>query len=43
MSSTTSSRVPHRRWTIGVLLGACALVNYIDRISLSVAAPQHSE
>lgn len=40
MSSTTSSRVPHRRWTIGVLLGAGVLVNYIDRISLSVAAPQ---
>lgn len=33
-------RVPHRRWTIGVLLGAGVLVNYIDRISLSVAAPQ---
>jgi MFS family permease len=33
-------RVPHRRWTIGVLLGIGVLVNYIDRISLSVAAPQ---
>jgi len=33
-------KVPHRRWTIGVLLGAGVLVNYIDRISLSVAAPQ---
>jgi MFS family permease len=40
MSSTISSRLPHRRWTIGVLLGAGVLVNYIDRISLSVAAPQ---
>jgi MFS family permease len=30
----------HRRWTIGVLLAAGVLVNYIDRISLSVAAPQ---
>ena len=32
--------VPNRRWTIGVLLGAGVLVNYFDRISLSVAAPQ---
>ena len=32
--------MPHRRWTIGILLGAGVLVNYIDRISLSVAAPQ---
>ena len=30
----------HRRWIIGVLLGTGVLVNYIDRISLSVAAPQ---
>src|ERR1700761_3734326 len=30
----------HRRWIIGILLGAGVLVNYIDRISLSVAAPQ---
>jgi ACS family D-galactonate transporter-like MFS transporter len=33
-------RVPGRRWTIGVLLGTGVLVNYIDRINLSVAAPQ---
>jgi MFS transporter, ACS family, D-galactonate transporter len=33
-------RVPGRRWTIGVLLGAGVLVNYIDRINISVAAPQ---
>jgi ACS family D-galactonate transporter-like MFS transporter len=32
--------IPKRRWTIGVLLGAGVLVNYFDRISLSVAAPQ---
>ena len=37
---TERKRLPHRRWTIGVLLGAGVLVNYIDRISLSVAAPQ---
>jgi MFS family permease len=33
-------KVPGRRWVIGVLLGTGVLVNYIDRISLSVAAPQ---
>ncbi|MDB5405472.1 MAG: D-galactonate transporter [Rhodospirillales bacterium] len=32
--------VPTRRWRIGVLLGVGVLVNYIDRINLSVAAPQ---
>jgi sugar phosphate permease len=35
-----AERVPGRRWTIGVLLGVGVLVNYIDRINLSVAAPQ---
>jgi len=34
------SAVPGRRWTIGGLLAVGVLVNYIDRISLSVAAPQ---
>jgi ACS family D-galactonate transporter-like MFS transporter len=32
--------VPHHRWWIGVLLGSGILVNYFDRIALSVAAPQ---
>jgi len=32
--------IPHRRWWIGVLLGSGILVNYFDRITLSVAAPQ---
>jgi ACS family D-galactonate transporter-like MFS transporter len=32
--------IPHRRWGIGVLLGSGILVNYFDRINLSVAAPQ---
>src|SRR5438445_514280 len=32
--------LPKRRWTIGMLLGAGVLVNYFDRINLSVAAPQ---
>ncbi len=30
----------NRRWGIGVLLGAGVVINYFDRISLSVAAPQ---
>ena len=37
---TGPPRIPGRRWIIGVLLGAGVLVNYIDRINLSVAAPQ---
>lgn len=32
--------IPKLRWGIGVLLGAGVLVNYFDRINLSVAAPQ---
>jgi ACS family D-galactonate transporter-like MFS transporter len=32
--------VPRRRWGIGALLGVGVLINYIDRIGLSVAAPQ---
>jgi ACS family D-galactonate transporter-like MFS transporter len=40
--SASPSRVsiPHRRWWIGCLLGSGVLVNYLDRINLSVAAPQ---
>jgi MFS family permease len=41
--ATTASKVPGRRWTIGVLLGVGVLINYIDRINLSVAAPQLQE
>lgn len=33
-------RIPKLRWGIGVLLGAGVLINYFDRINLSVAAPQ---
>ncbi|MDB5797104.1 MAG: D-galactonate transporter [Paucimonas sp.] len=40
MASSSSKRVPGRRWRIGMLLGTGVLINYIDRISLSVAAPQ---
>src|ERR1700712_283074 len=32
--------VPRLRWGIGVLLGFGVLINYFDRINLSVAAPQ---
>ena len=32
--------IPKLRWGIGLLLGAGVLVNYFDRINLSVAAPQ---
>jgi ACS family D-galactonate transporter-like MFS transporter len=32
--------IPHHRWWIGVLLGSGILINYFDRISLSIAAPQ---
>jgi len=32
--------VPRVRWSIGVLLGAGVLINYFDRINLSVGAPQ---
>jgi len=38
--ASTSQRVPGRRWRIGVLLGVGILINYIDRINISVAAPQ---
>ena len=41
--ATTASKLPGRRWTIGVLLGVGVLINYIDRINLSVAAPQLQE
>ena len=33
-------KVGHRRWGIGVLLGAGILINYFDRVNISVAAPQ---
>ena len=35
-----SVKVPRRRWAIGGLLGVGVLINYLDRINLSVAAPQ---
>jgi ACS family D-galactonate transporter-like MFS transporter len=36
-------QVPRRRWGIGVLLGVGVLINYFDRINLSVAGPQLQE
>ncbi|AXE32314.1 MFS transporter [Chromobacterium phragmitis] len=38
--SPQQNKIPTRRWRIGWLLGIGILVNYFDRISLSVAAPQ---
>lgn len=35
-----TTTVPTRRWWIGILLGSGILVNYFDRINLSVAGPQ---
>ena len=37
---TTSPPLERRRWTIGVLLGVGILINYFDRVNISVAAPQ---
>ena len=34
------ARIPRRRWGIGALLGVGVLINYFDRINLSVAGPQ---
>jgi ACS family D-galactonate transporter-like MFS transporter len=43
MTNTHQQRIPRRRWGIGALLGMGVLINYIDRIGLSVAAPQIKE
>ena len=43
MTSTTGREVPKRRWMIGVLLGIGVLINYFDRINISVAGPQLTE
>lgn len=39
-SVASTARIPRLRWGIGVLLGVGILINYFDRVSLSVAAPQ---
>jgi MFS family permease len=38
--SAVPQRVPSRRWLIGMLFGVGVLINYFDRINLSVAGPQ---
>lgn len=38
--STRGRRVPRLRWRIAGLLGIGVLINYFDRISISVAGPQ---
>jgi len=40
MSSITKHRVPKLRWSIGLLLGVGTLINYFDRLTLSVAGPE---
>jgi D-galactonate transporter len=40
MAVATIAAIPKLRWRIGLLLGAGVLINYFDRINLSVAAPQ---
>ncbi|MDN0077621.1 MFS transporter [Crenobacter sp. SG2303] len=40
MTTNSPAKNTTRRWRIGGLLGIGVLVNYFDRISLSVAAPQ---
>jgi ACS family D-galactonate transporter-like MFS transporter len=40
MATVSSANIPKLRWRIGLLLGAGVLINYFDRINLSVAAPQ---
>jgi MFS transporter, ACS family, D-galactonate transporter len=36
----SNRRVPRLRWRIAALIGAGVLINYFDRISISVAGPQ---
>jgi MFS transporter, ACS family, D-galactonate transporter len=40
MGGLTTPTIPRRRWGIAVLLGASVLINYFDRLALSVAGPQ---
>ena len=40
MPTHSVTRIPRRRWGIGVLLGSGILVSFLDRINLSIAAPQ---
>ena len=38
--SDQAQQIPRRRWGIGTLLGVGILINYFDRINLSVSGPQ---
>jgi MFS transporter, ACS family, D-galactonate transporter len=40
MTGSSVVRIAKRRWRVGALMGTGILVNYLDRVSLSVAAPQ---
>ena len=40
MNAPSVDPIPKFRWRIGTLIGAGVLINYFDRVSLSVAAPQ---
>jgi ACS family D-galactonate transporter-like MFS transporter len=40
LSGSARAAIPKRRWGIALLLGASVLINYFDRISLSVVGPQ---
>ncbi|MDR3452723.1 MAG: MFS transporter [Rhodoferax sp.] len=40
MNAFTTKIIPRLRWRIGGLIGAGVLINYFDRISISVAGPQ---
>jgi sugar phosphate permease len=40
MIASVAARVPKLRWGIGTLLGMGVLVNYFDRVNLTVAGPQ---
>lgn len=40
MNTSNAKPIPRLRWRIGSLIGVGVLINYFDRISLSVAGPQ---
>ncbi len=40
LTTASTRRVPRLRWRIAGLIGAGVLINYFDRISISVAGPQ---
>jgi len=40
MTTASATKIPRLRWRIGGLIGVGVLINYFDRISISVAGPQ---